>query len=109
MFCQGTELEFSGLQIDFKADIHKTEYCKVALNDNNLKAFLYAGIQWIFVLHGAGTLFKFFAVKNHYWYQMYLDDLPIWGIVGEIDDKAEDYYVWTHKKFEIGYNDDQVF
>jgi len=86
---QGTELEFSGLQIDFKADIHKTEYCKVALNDNNLKAFLY-------------------AVKNHYWYQMYLDDLPIWGIVGEIDDKAEDYYVWTHKKFEIGYNNDQI-
>ena len=44
-FLQGTELEFSGLQIDFKADIHKTEYCKVALNDNNLKAFLYAGFQ----------------------------------------------------------------
>ena len=39
---------------------------------------------------------------------MYLDDLPIWGIVGEIDDKADNYYVWTHKKFEIGYNDDQV-
>ena len=39
---------------------------------------------------------------------MYLDDLPIWGIVGEIDDKADTYYVWTHKKFEIGYNDDQV-
>jgi len=89
---QGTELEFSGLQIDFKADIHKTEYCKVGLNDNNLKAFLY-------------------AVKNHYWYQMYLDDLPIWGIVGEIDDKDKDndnYYIWTHKKFEIGYNDDQI-
>ena len=82
---QGTELEFSGLQIDFKADIHKTEYCKVGLNDNNLKAFLY-------------------AVKNHYWYQMYLDDLPIWGIVGEIDDKAENFFIWTHKKFEIGYN-----
>ena len=43
LYIQGTELEFSGLQIDFKADIHKTEYCKVALNDNNLKAFLYAG------------------------------------------------------------------
>ena len=39
---------------------------------------------------------------------MYLDDLPIWGIVGEIDDKADNYYVWTHKKFEIGYNDDQI-
>ena len=25
-----------------------------------------------------------YAVKNHYWYQMYLDDLPIWGMVGEL-------------------------
>ena len=33
---------------------------------------------------------------------MYLDDLPIWGIVGEID--QDDHYIWTHKKFEIGYN-----
>ena len=21
--------------------------------------------------------------KNHYWYQMYVDDLPVWGIVGD--------------------------
>jgi hypothetical protein len=33
--------------------VAKTEYCKITLNDANLKAFLY-------------------AVKNHYWYQMYL-------------------------------------
>ena len=40
---QGTELEYSGLQIEFKADIHKSEYCKIELDDANLKAFLYAG------------------------------------------------------------------
>ena len=40
---QGTELEFSGLQMEFKADIAKSEYCKVALNDGNLKAFLNVG------------------------------------------------------------------
>ena len=66
---QGTELEFSGLQIEFNADIARTEYCQVQLNEEKQKAFLY-------------------AVKNHYWYQMYLDDLPIWGIVGEIDEKG---------------------
>jgi len=37
-----------------------------------------------------------------------LDDLPIWGIVGEIEDKENAYYIWTHKKFEIGYNGNQV-
>jgi len=87
---QGTELEFSGLQIDFKSDIAKTEYCQIKLTAEQQKAFLY-------------------AVKNHYWYQMYLDELPIWGIVGEIDEKDHmSYYIWTHKKFEIGYNGDQV-
>ncbi|XP_023323910.1 transmembrane 9 superfamily member 3 [Eurytemora carolleeae] len=86
---QGTELEISGLEIDFKSDSSKTPYCKITLEDKSLKALLY-------------------AVKNHYWYQMYLDDLPIWGIVGEIEDKENAYYIWTHKKFEIGYNGNQI-
>ena len=30
------------------------------MDETKLKAFMY-------------------AVKNHYWYQMYVDDLPIWG------------------------------
>jgi transmembrane 9 superfamily protein 3 len=35
----------------------------VLLDETKLKAFLY-------------------AVKNHYWYQMYMDDLPVWGESG---------------------------
>lgn len=48
-----------------------------------------------------------YAVKNNYWYQMYIDDLPIWGRVGE---RGEDkkYYIFTHKKFEIGYNGNRI-
>jgi len=34
--------------------------------------------------------------------------LSILGIVGEMDDKGESLYVWTHKKFEIGFNGKQV-
>jgi len=32
------------------------------------------------------------------------------GIVGEIEDTGEDksYFIWTHKKFDIGYSDNQV-
>lgn len=86
---QGVELEFSGLQIEYKTSVAKTEFCQVQLDETKLKSFLY-------------------AVKNHYWYQMYIDDLPIWGIVGEMDEKAESMYVWTHKKFEIGYNGKQI-
>ena len=42
---------------------------------------------------------------------MYIDDLPVWGILGdveEVDGGQRQYYVWTHKKFNIGYNGDQI-
>jgi Endomembrane protein 70 len=45
---------------DFVADHPKSEYCSVTLTDDSYQAFVY-------------------AIKNHYWYQMYVDDLPIWG------------------------------
>ncbi|XP_022079469.1 transmembrane 9 superfamily member 3-like [Acanthaster planci] len=89
---QGTELEFSGLDIDFATNVPQTKYCEVELTEDSHKAFVY-------------------AVKNHYWYQMYIDDLPIWGIVGESEEASEkvsDYYIWTHKKLDIGYNLNQI-
>ena len=30
------------------------------------------------------------------------------GIVGETDDKDDSLYIWSHKKFEIGFNGKQV-
>lgn len=86
---QGTELEFSGLDIDYKVDVSLNQYCEVDLTEDSYRAFMY-------------------AVKNHYWYQMYIDDLPIWGIVGEADEGGQDHYIWTHKKLDIGYNGDQI-
>ncbi|XP_041364015.1 transmembrane 9 superfamily member 3-like [Gigantopelta aegis] len=81
----GVELEFSGLALEYKADMTKTEYCGIDLSEEKYQAFIY-------------------AVKSHYWYQMYIDDLPIWGIVGEIDEGGDGHYIWTHKKFDIGTN-----
>lgn len=42
------------------ADVAKMEYCQIILTEEIEKAFVY-------------------AVKNQYWYKMYMDDLPIWG------------------------------
>ena len=39
---------------------------------------------------------------------MYIDDLPVWGIVGEIGDDGTSFYIWTHKKFDVGYNNNQI-
>ncbi|XP_057651232.1 transmembrane 9 superfamily member 3 [Diorhabda carinulata] len=84
---QGVELEFSGIELEFKINMSRGDYCAVQLDEEKYKAFVY-------------------AVKNHYWYQMYIDGLPIWGVVGEMKDNS--YYIWTHKKFEIGYNGKQI-
>lgn len=35
-------------------------YCNIEMDKAKQDAFVY-------------------AIKNHYWYQMYIDDLPIWG------------------------------
>ena len=89
---QGFELEFSGLEVQFKKNVDNTEYCTIELDKTgSLNVLTY-------------------AVKNNYWYQMYIDDLPVWGIVGGVDDEAEEegLYLWTHKKFDIGYNDDRI-
>lgn len=42
-------------------DVALTKYCEITLNEDKMNALVY-------------------AVKNHYWYQMYMDDLPIWGM-----------------------------
>ncbi|XP_004526831.1 transmembrane 9 superfamily member 3 [Ceratitis capitata] len=86
---QGVELEFSGYEIDFKVDVSPTVICMIDLTIDKVKAFTY-------------------AVKNQYWYQMYIDGLPIWGEVGKKDEHEEKYYIFTHKRFEIGYNGKQI-
>lgn len=46
--------------VQFSGDVAKTTFCSVQLLEQDYKAFVY-------------------AVRNNYWYQMYIDDLPIWG------------------------------
>lgn len=41
-------------------EVMQTTYCEIELDKAKRDAFVY-------------------AIKNHYWYQMYIDDLPIWG------------------------------
>lgn len=91
---QGVELEFSGLDMRFKIDIPEPkEYCSVHLTAADAESFKY-------------------AIKNLYSYQMYLDDLPIEGLIGEFkrnrDNTRESYRLYTHKDFKINYNNDRI-
>ncbi|KAF6778499.1 hypothetical protein AHF37_01878 [Paragonimus kellicotti] len=84
----GIELQYSGIDIRFKVDISKTTICEIAVTES-----VYEKLRS--------------ATANQYWYQMYLDDLPIWSVVGELSTSNEPF-IWTHKQLEIGYNGNQI-
>lgn len=88
---QGYELRKSTIKISFKQDTPTTTICNRNLSPRQIKKFIY-------------------AVKNQYWYQMFLDELPIWGMVGEIvpDSVGSKYYIYAHLKFVISFNRDRV-
>ena len=54
------------------------------------------------------------AVRDDYYFQMYYDDLPIWGFVGKIEKILKPgapelrYYLFTHVHFDVAYNRDRV-
>jgi len=54
------------------------------------------------------------AIVDDYYFEMMLDDLPIWGYVGELETKSIDadhrahYYLFTHLDFSIAANGPNV-
>lgn len=54
------------------------------------------------------------AVQNDWYFQMYYDDLPVWGFIGKMEKVMQGgktqyvFYLFTHIDFDIKYNDDGV-
>ncbi|KAM1452525.1 hypothetical protein ACFX2I_039479 [Malus domestica] len=54
------------------------------------------------------------AVNKDYYFQMYYDDLPIWGFIGKVDKEGKDppseykTYLYKHIHFDLYYNKDRV-
>lgn len=54
------------------------------------------------------------AVDKDYYFQMYYDDLPIWGFIGKVDREGKvvpsdyRYYLYKHIQFDVLYNNDHV-
>jgi hypothetical protein len=56
------------------------------------------------------------AIHNNYFFEMFIEDLPMWGYVGDATD--EDFligevegsktYIFPHLHFFLGYNKDQI-
>ena len=69
---QGNELIDSGVEFKFRVDQPKTTLCRDVLTQKSARIFKR-------------------AVRKHYWYEFVMDDLPIWGFVGEnVEGAAED-------------------
>ena len=94
---QGYELRKSAMSAHFKEDTPRTTICSKRLSADDVRQFEH-------------------AVREQYWYQVFIDDLPVFGMVGEQlpaaggsgDDAAPQLFLYTHKKFTITYNSDRV-
>lgn len=62
---EGTEFVNSGLDIPFAQDVPRTRLCTARIGEEEARKFEE-------------------AVHRHFWYQAYFDDLPVWGMVGEV-------------------------
>ncbi|KAI5655885.1 hypothetical protein M9H77_24678 [Catharanthus roseus] len=85
---KGNQLIDTQVDIKFKRDIHRISLCEVKLDAAAVK------------------LFKD-AISSSYWFELFLDDLPLWGFIGH-----EDYYnkvmIYTHWNIAIHYNGEQI-
>ncbi|XP_074279568.1 transmembrane 9 superfamily member 1-like [Silene latifolia] len=89
----GNELIDSQLDIKFKKNVDKTVVCELKLDASK------------------ATQFKD-AIENSYWFEFFIDDLPLWGFVGEyrFDKNGENpkHMLYTNKNLIIKYNGNQI-
>ncbi|XP_065867753.1 transmembrane 9 superfamily member 5 isoform X2 [Euphorbia lathyris] len=55
------------------------------------------------------------AILNEFYFQMYFDDLPLWGFIGKVeeqswvpDEKKLRFFLFKHVQFDVVYNGDRV-
>lgn len=91
----GDRLVSAPYKLDFLTDKDSEEICKKKLTKEEVAKFRS-------------------AVTKDYYFQMYYDDLPIWGFLGKVDKESKadpsdyKYYLFKHVQFEIFYNKDRV-
>ncbi|KAG2391361.1 Transmembrane 9 superfamily member 2 [Vigna angularis] len=91
----GDRLVVAPYELDFQIDREPQSICKKTLTVNEVAKFRH-------------------AVLKDYFYQMYYDDLPIWGFLGKFDSEDKDdptgvrVHLFKHVHFEILYNKDRI-
>lgn len=89
---EGNELIDSQIDIKFKKDIERSPICNIEMDA--LKAQEFKD-----------------AIENTYWFEFFMDDLPLWGFVGEYNPEMKGdskHLLYSHKNFVVKYNKDQI-
>ncbi|XP_057532278.1 transmembrane 9 superfamily member 1-like [Amaranthus tricolor] len=89
----GNELVDSGIEIKFKKNLDRVSICELELDQSK------------------ATQFRD-AIENSYWFELFIDGLPLWGFVGELRPEKNSENVkpmlYTHRNFIIKYNGNQI-
>ncbi|XP_073308913.1 transmembrane 9 superfamily member 1-like [Primulina huaijiensis] len=88
----GNELIDSRIDIKFQKPVDKTTICEIELDEAH------------------ATQFKD-AIERIYWFEFFMDDLPLWGYVGEFHSKRKgdnQHMLFTHKSITVKYNKNQI-
>ncbi|KAG0448005.1 hypothetical protein HPP92_028061, partial [Vanilla planifolia] len=49
------------------------------------------------------------AIASSYWFELFIDDLPLWAFVGETDKTDQSkHYLFTHKSIIVGHSENQI-
>ncbi|KZV49809.1 transmembrane 9 superfamily member 3-like [Dorcoceras hygrometricum] len=88
----GNELIDSLTEIKFQKNVDKAFICVIELDESKAKEFKD-------------------AIENNYWFEFFMDDLPLWAYVGEFRSERKGDskpMLYTHKSISVKYNKDQI-
>ncbi|CAN6584549.1 unnamed protein product [Malus baccata var. baccata] len=89
----GNELIDSQIEIKFQKNVDRATICQLELDDQKVKQFKD-------------------AIENNYWFEFFMDDLPLWGFVGDLQQDKNSgngkHVLYTHKNIIVKYNNDQI-
>lgn len=86
----GNHLQRTSVTLNFKKDVNNSHLCKVDLNDQKRSKFKD-------------------AINRKFYYQLYIDKLPVWSFVGAKGIKDNSLlYIFTRQHFTIYYNQNRI-
>ncbi|KAJ3671656.1 hypothetical protein LUZ60_007735 [Juncus effusus] len=86
----GNELIDSQIDVKFLKNVDRSSICTIELDAAKVQQFTD-------------------AIESSYWFEFFIDDLPLWGFVGETDKNNENkHYLFTHKDITVKYNGNRI-